>query len=346
VNPLQADLDHVLAHTQGLWENLRDSRLFLTGGTGFFGSWLLESFAYANDLLDLDARIVVLTRNAASFRRRARHLADHRNIVLLEGDVGSFTYPPGKFTHIIHAATETSPAGHELDPVTLFDRNVLGTRRVLDFANRASVQRLLFTSSGAVYGPQPLHLGHLSETHSGAPDPMFRSSAYGESKRAAEFLCAASAGNPGIDITVARCFAFVGPHLPLDANYAIGNFTRDALRGGPITIAGDGTSVRSYLYAADLAIWLWTILLRGQSCTAYNVGSDAPITILELAKTVAQVLCPEAEVIISGASQPGAHTSRYVPSITRARSELALEPRVDLREGIRRMGEWNRLHAP
>lgn len=345
MNPLQTDLDHVLAHTRGIWEELRGGRIFLTGGTGFFGNWLLESFAQANDMLDLDARIVVLTRNAGSFRKKARHLAGHRNVELLEGDVGSFSHPPGKFTHIIHAATETSPAGHQLDPVTLFERNVLGTRRVLDFAKRAGVQRLLFTSSGAVYGPQPIELTHLPETHSSAPDPMSRSSGYGESKRAAEFLCAASAGNPGMNVTVARCFAFVGPHLPLNANYAIGNFTRDALRGGPITIAGDGTSVRSYLYAADLAIWLWTILLRGQSCTAFNVGSDAPVTILELARIVAEVLCPEAQVIVSAASQDGPHTTRYVPAITRARSELGLEPRVDLREGIRRMADWSRRHA-
>jgi nucleoside-diphosphate-sugar epimerase len=346
VNPLQADLDHVLNHTQGVWDSIRGQNIFVTGGTGFFGRWLLESFAHANDKLDLGARMVVLSRNGDSFRRKARHLAEHPNISLLEGDVRSFTFPSGNFSHVLHAATETVPTGGgTLDPVALFERNLLGTRRVLEFAARGGVKRLLFTSSGAVYGPQPNDLARVPENYTGAPDPMLRSSAYGESKRAAEFLCVATGYNAGIAVTVARCFAFVGPHLALDANYAIGNFTGDALRGGPIELTGDGTSIRSYLYAADLAIWIWTILLRGESGAAYNVGSDAPITILDLAKTVAEVVCPEAQVKRSAVRGPGASMTRYVPAITRARSELGLEPWIDLREGIRRMAEWNRLHA-
>src|SRR5258706_8245549 len=108
VNPLAADLDHILAHTQGLWEPLRGQRIFLTGGTGFFGCWLLESFARANDALGLDASTLVLTRNVAAFKAKAPHLAAHPAIRFHSGDITSFDFPPGRFSFVIHAATEAS----------------------------------------------------------------------------------------------------------------------------------------------------------------------------------------------------------------------------------------------
>ena len=181
---------------------------------------------------------------------------------------------------------------------------------------------------------------HVPEDCACAPDPLDSASAYGEGKRAAELLCGLAGRKHGFETKIARCFAFVGPYLPLDKHFAIGNFVRDGLRGGPIRVGGDGTPYRSYLYAADLAVWLWTTLLRGQSGCAYNVGSDADLTIAELARLVAEVVSPGAEVIIAQPSDPEKPTQRYVPSIAHARRELGLEPRVSLREGVRRLADW------
>src|SRR3989338_4961828 len=103
-------------------------------------------------------------------------------------------------------------------------------------------------------------MSRLPEEYFGAPYPADVKSAWGESKRAAEFICGYYADRYGLEIKIARCFSFVGPYLPLDIHYAVGNFIRDALKGGPLRIKGDGTPVRAYLYAADLAVWLWTIL--------------------------------------------------------------------------------------
>src|SRR5712675_1610891 len=102
MNPLARDLDHVLAHTADVWEELRDASIFVTGGTGFFGCWLLESFAWACDHLSLDASVTVLTRSPANFRRKAPHLAAHRAIHLLHGDIRSFPFPAGHYSHVIH----------------------------------------------------------------------------------------------------------------------------------------------------------------------------------------------------------------------------------------------------
>lgn len=341
-NPLVADLDHFRDQTPGLWERLRGQRIFITGGTGFFGSWLLESFARANQQFQLGAEAVVLTRNPSAFAKRAAALAANPAIKLWRGDFQSFEFPKGNFSHILHAATETNPMSTALDPVELFDANLQGTRRVLEFARVCGARRLLFTSSGAVYGRQPSEVSYVSESYLGAPVTTHEQTAYGHSKRASEFLWAAHGHKHGVAAVIARCFAFVGPHLPLDANYAIGNFIGDALNGRPIRVNGDGTPYRSYLYAADLAVWLWTILLRGQGGQAYNVGSDADLTIAQLAHLVAEVVNPRVEVIITQQPDPAKPPLRYVPSIDRARSELGLAPRIDLREAIRRTAEWNR----
>jgi dTDP-glucose 4,6-dehydratase len=148
----------------------------------------------------------------------------------------------------------------------------------------------------------------------------------------------------GFAAPVARCFAFAGPHLPLDLSFAIGNFVRDALAGGPIRIGGDGTPHRSYLYAADLVVWLWTILLRGESCRIYNVGSDDDLTIAQLAEEVAAIVAP-VQVTIAKKPVPGAPVARYVPSVARARNELGLQVRVPLGQSIQRMAEWAASHA-
>jgi dTDP-glucose 4,6-dehydratase len=331
---LAGDLGHVLGHTEGIWEPLRGRRIFITGGTGFFGRWLLESFARANWQLDLDASAWVLTRDPAAFAARARHLAANPAIQLYTGDFTSFWFPEGAFHSVIHAATAL---GEGLD---LFDANVNGTRRVLEFARQSGASRFLFTSSGAAYGRQPSELTHIPEEYAGAPDTMDADTAYGQSKRACEFMVGMYARQYGFAAPIARCFAFSGPHLPLDLNFAIGNFVRDALAGGPIRIGGDGTPRRSYLYAADLAVWLWTILLKGESCRLYNVGSGDDVSIAELAGKVAAVVSPEVGVTIGREAVTGGPVARYVPSVARAEKELGLKAWVPLDEGIRRMAEW------
>jgi nucleoside-diphosphate-sugar epimerase len=340
-NPLAQDLDHVLAQTSGLWEELRGARVFMTGGTGFFGCWLLETFLWANDHLGLDASVVVLTRDGRAFAKKASHLASHPAVTLRDGDVRTFEPTDDEFSHVIHAATDATPALSPRDRLLVFDTIVDGTRRTLEFARRARARRFLLTSTGAVYGRQPAELTHVPEEYAGGPDPADPAQAGAEAKRMAEMLCAMYA-DANLQPTIARCFAFVGPYLPLDAHFAIGNFIRDALQGGPIRVAGDGTPYRSYLYASDLAIWLWTILLRGQSMRPYNVGSEAEISISALAHLVARRVVGDSAIRVAGTATPGAAAARYVPSTERARSELGLQMTIDLERALTRTVDWHR----
>jgi len=325
------DLEHCLQHTAHLWESLRGERIFITGATGFFGTWLLETLAFANERLALKTQAVFLTRDPAAWAAQKPHLAGRSELVPVPGDVRSFAFPPGAFRSVVHAATT---AAFAIDPRENFQIIVDGTSRVLDFAEKAGAREFLLTSSGAVYGRQPAELTHVPESYLGGPDPALPSSAYSEGKRATETLCAL-ANRPGLETKIARCFAFVGPHLPLDQHFAIGNFLRDALAGRPIRIQGDGTPYRSYLHAADLAVWLWTMLFRGAPGRAYNVGSDAAISIADLARRIQ----PEGPIEIAQAPT-GAAPARYVPDITRARAELGLEVAIGLDDALRRTKAW------
>jgi dTDP-glucose 4,6-dehydratase len=339
-NPLASDLDHVLCHTETLWAPVRGERFFLTGGTGFVGTWLTESLLWANRRLDLGISAVLLTRDPEAFRRRSPHLANDPAVTLLAGDGPSFEFPGGSFPLLVHAATERQFPPDAERPVSTLDRDVATTRRVLELARSRGARRILFTSSGAVYGPQPPELSHIPEEYAGAPNPTDTGSAYGQAKRISEYLCACYSKVYGFDSVIARLFAFVGPHLPLDANFAVGNFIRDAMDGGPIRIGGDGTPYRSYLYAADLAIWLWTLLMRGESATPYNVGSPHEISIANLARVVVREIAPNAETRTARRPVPGARAARYVPATDRA-AALGLRPWVSLEAGIRRTADWH-----
>jgi len=338
------DLDHVVAHTAGLWESLRGQRIFITGGTGFVGRWLTESLAWANQRFSLGASAVLLTRNPQAFRSQAPRIAGDPSMELLGGDIGSFDFPEGEFPFVVHAATNRHCEPTPDCPVSTFDRDIAGTRRVLEFARTHGTRRLLFTSSGAIYGLQPPELTHVSEDYAGAPSTTDATSAYGQAKRVCEWLCTMYSRQYGFATLIARLFAFVGPRLPLEENYAVGNFIRDAIAGGPIKVRGDGTPYRSYLYAADLAIWLWTILVRGESMRPCNVGSGEEVTIAELARIVADVIAPGMAIEMACRPAPGRPAARYVPCVGRAQQELGLMPLIPLPEGVRRTWEWAVQH--
>ena len=221
----------------------------------------------------------------------------------------------------------------------MLDTMVQGTRHCLEFALDCGARKFLYLSAGAVYGlktPQG-----VDESFGGGPDPLNPHAAYAEGKRVAELQCALAAAS-GIEVKIARCFTFLGPYMELNAHFAIGNFIRDQMKGGPIRVHGDGQAVRSYMYAGDLMVWLWTILLRGASGRAYNVGSEKAVTIGEVAQSVADALSPRVAVEIAGNPNRAGAAHCYVPSTARAKQELGLRCRTGLREAIQRTHAWFR----
>ena len=309
-----------------------NKRIFVTGGTGFFGKALLNDFvAHPSE----EVEICVLSRDPERFLAHHPAYSGQKNLIFLKGDIQKPDSLPHQesFSHILHAATD-STLGPQLAPLSRFQQIVEGTTHILDLAVATGAKRFLLTSSGGIYGPQPAELEAIPEDWGGSPPLNEPATAYSQAKRTAEHLCALYREAHGLQTVIARCFAFVGPDLPLDVHSAIGNFIRDALGAEAIRVAGDGTPLRTYLDQSDLAHWLWTLLLEGQDGGTYNVGSDEVVSIAQLAHLVRDLIAPEKPVHILG--QPNAATARnrYVPNISKARQLHGLKVTVPLAVAI------------
>jgi dTDP-glucose 4,6-dehydratase len=271
---------------------------------------------------------------------KAPHLASCSSFYFLEGNILDFKAPPEKFTHIIHGATEASAELNEHDPLLMYSTIVEGTQRILEVARQIPTARLLFLSSGAVYGAQPWDMERVGEDFLGGPDPTVARNAYGEAKRASEMLCAIFHKQFGVVTVIARIFTLLGPYLSLGTHFAAGNFISDAMHGRPITVNGNGLPRRSYMYAGDLVVWLLHLLCHGKPSHPYNVGSERSVSIAELAQAVADVL-GDGRTTVLGAADQGWNPGRYIPSTSRMREEFGVRETVDLKQSILRTAIWN-----
>ena len=318
--------------------------IMITGASGFVGKWLLISWIVAREEFGAQGQLTCISRHPTGYPESLYHNALRAEVNFQFTDIRSLASLdlPG-INSIIHGATPTTLG---LTQTALFETvtTILdGQRAILDFATQNSVQRMLFLSSGAVYGTQPSDKDSLSEGDLTAPDPLNATTGYHEAKRLAENLGAIVAMNGGLEFISARLFAFLAPLLPLDAHFAAGNFIRDVLLGRDIRLTGTGKSFRSYQYGTDLTVWLWTMLKRGQNLRAYNVGGSKSIQIQELASLITHRF-GRGQLSRWDDVEPLSIESGYVPSIKRARDELGLVNRIQLDEAIERTVTWHLLN--
>lgn len=355
MTPLPAsDLAQIVRATSSLWAPLCGGRILLTGTTGFFGCWLLESLVAINRELGLGIVIFAQSRDPARFLARMPHLGAEACIhwlvaepsQLMASQIRSKVAGSGAgLDAIIHLVTEADNADSRARPAAAAEAIVGSTKQALRLAREMGARYFLFASSGSVYARLSGAPHKISEMHpltSVLSDPALGYAFSGGLKRQAEELCGACGQKHGLNVTIARGFTFVGPHLPRQSKFALGNFLDDALQGRDIVIRGDGTPIRSYLYAADLTVWLCTILLRGVSGRTYNVGSEQAITLRDMAEVVRREVAPAVNVTVMGQASSTSPADYYVPDTRRARQELALVERVPLDEAIRRTIEWTR----
>jgi dTDP-glucose 4,6-dehydratase len=320
---------------------LANKRLLITGGTGFIGKWLLSSILYSNELLNLKIEIYVISRNPDLFIKKFPELVKYSNIHIIKGNILCFDYTLlPSFDYVIHAATDITEMSSSQDYLKI---GYEGTQRLFDhLENSKNEVSVLYLSSGAVYGNSTPKLGFFQEDYEGAPRTDSISSSYGESKRLGELLCAIySSRNDFISVKIARCFSFVGPYLPLDKHFAIGNFIKSAIIGEDILIHGDGKAVRTYMYGSDLSVFLLKILLEAKRSSIYNVGGAEGISIADLANLVVDLTSSSSNVRILGQNK-SQERNIYVPSIELIRRELNIEPKISLSESIIRTYSWNK----
>ena len=335
---LPSDLLEIVTAANRDLESLRSARIFITGGTGYIGRWILETIRYANTKLELGVSAVVLSREPEAFRQIHPELAQCPNFEFVKGDVRTFREPGGEFSHVIHGATDVATS---CDPLDLFSVTLNGTARVLEFARMHSASRTLILSSGAVYGAYADTYLRVPESHRSTVNISSVNSAYALGKIASEWLGYALADRGAAHCSSARIFAQVGPGLALSGHYAAGNFIRDALQGRSVVIQGEGSAVRSYMYPTDLVVWLLAILVRGRSGQAYNVGSEEAVSIRQLAETVsATATSGRSDVEVRGLHRSGAAPEVYVPDTSLARTEFGVAVTVPLSESLGRTIRW------
>lgn len=346
MNQVREDCRQALDGRSDALRALRGTTVLVVGGTGFVGTWLAETLACLNDDFGFDCRIVLLARGTERFAAARAHLASRPDVRLIRADVRHLPELPRETGWIVHAAATPDNRVHASSPVETMSAVVEGTAHVIRALDPLEdFRRLLYLSSGYVYGGQPWDLPAVPESFPGAPELGSASSAYSEAKRCAETLCASARSERRVPVAVARPFAFLGPYQPLDTPWAANNFLLDALSGRPIRIQGDGETVRSYMYASDLAYWLLRILTADEPGRAWNVGSPHATTLRALAELVAAQVKPAPEIRLHAASHGGVPRTRFVPDVSAARKTLGLEARVPLAEAVEKTLRWNRAHA-
>lgn len=277
--------------------------------------------------------IVVIVRNPETARLR---LGDDiwRFVQPVVADVRAGIPALADISHAVHGATPSSVRSGSGDLRGVLVTSVVGADNLVRAVGDAGRRpRILNLSSGAVYGPQPPDLLRLPETYVGGPTPDLRTSPYAEGKRAAESLLEA-AGREGLITPIqARLFAFLGPMLPTDEGFAIGNFIADAAQKRTVKVLGDGSTVRSYLNARDLTTWLIRLLALAPSGQPYNVGSPHFRSLGEWAALCADLVGTE----VSLGDCPLGERSRYVPDVS---NSAELDIYSDVEDPVPALQSW------
>ena len=311
--------------------------LLLTGGSGFFGKSILDAFRRGLLVRFGLERIVVVARHAQRLRVEAPELCG-KAVELVNADALQLASIFDADV-VIHAAASSDARRYQADPIGETRIITEGTRSVCAaVARSARHPRMLYVSSGAVYGRQLPEVAAIAEEAPVVNDSDPVKDAYTQAKRTAEAIVREMAANQGVPARIARCFAFVGPWLPRDQHFAIGNFLDSAMRGMPVVVRALHPVIRSYLHADDLAVWLLRLATAdGERCEAYNVGSDVAVSIRDLAALVAEVAgvgMSLPEVPQGRAEEPLVTPDRYVPDVSKAQCELGLTVTIPLRVAV------------
>jgi dTDP-glucose 4,6-dehydratase len=304
-------------------------RILLTGAAGFLGSHLTNRLiAEGHDVIGLDNFITGNKDNLA-------HLAGNPHFSFIHHDVSNFIFVPGEIDYVLHFASPASPnpaspLGYPNLPIQTLKAGALGTHNSLGVA-RAYRAKFLLASTSEIYGDPLEH--PQKETYRGNVDPTGTRSVYDEAKRFAEALTMAYHRFHHIDTHIVRIFNTYGPRMRLDDGRVVPNFLQQAVRGEPLTIYGDGMQTRSFCYVDDLIEGIYRLMLSDYH-EPVNLGNPNEISICEFADLVNELTGNQAGTIIKMAKRLGNDPQRRQPDITRAKTILNWEPKVNFREGL------------
>jgi dTDP-glucose 4,6-dehydratase/UDP-glucose 4-epimerase len=338
---IKEDVNDLIRRSGANLDLLRGKKVLITGGTGFFGIWLISALSVIKKMLEGDLDIIVLTRSVERYRKNAEQIGINADIELIEGDVCHVKLVERNFTHLVHMATtnasETFAGEDQLNKLHML---YAGTKNVLDQCT-SSLESVLFTSSGVAYGNNLSE--KIAETDLSAPDTTQIGSALAIGKLAAEYLVTYYAQKLDFKYSIARCFAFSGPYLPLDLHYAFGNFVANGLSGEDIVINGDGLTKRSYLYIGDAVAWLLRMMIEPKN-QLINVGSEHSLSMKKLAEHIADRAKVGVKVLGEVNEVGNFIRSNYIPNTAKARRLYSgLQEWTSVEEIIEKMLKPKRL---
>ena len=308
------------------------TRTVVTGGAGFLGSHLCEQLlADGHEVIALDNFVTGTPANV-------EHLLPHDRFHLIKCDITEYVHVPGPVDHVLHFASPASPIDYLLLPIETMKVGSIGTLHALGLAKEKGA-RILLASTSETYGDPQVH--PQPETYWGHVNPVGPRGVYDEAKRFAEALTMAYRRTHGVDTAIVRIFNTFGPRMRPNDGRAIPTFIRQALRGEPITVAGDGSQTRSVCYVDDLVAGLLR-LLRSDLVGPVNIGNPHELSMLALAEQVRDITGSTSEITFI--DRPTDDPTVRQPDITLARTQLGWEPKIDLDAGLRRTVEWFRSH--
>jgi len=341
INLLRADCDKSLAGDEESLDVLRDQSILITGGTGFVGKWITEAVSLLNQKYNFNIKLYILARNIQEYKEEVPHLARQPFINLIEQDVRNISNLPEEIGYIIHAAGSPDNRKHATNPLKTIDTIYRGTHALLDACLRLpNLNKVVHLSSNSVYGQLPDQHYAIKESQMGALDCNSVNAAYSEGKRLAETVCAIYRNQQKLPIIIARPFAFIGPYQGLEKPWAINNFIRDGILGGPIRILGNEETVRSYLYGSDLAFWLLKILANGKTGSTYNLGGEQAISLKDLAAKITSNFSQKIDVLVRYSKQYPPNPSVSIPDTTHIKSELKVKQVFDFDTSLKKTIDW------
>lgn len=306
-------------------------RVLITGGAGFLGSHLCDRFlAEGHTVIAMDNLITGNTRNIA-------HLAGNPSFSFIRHDTTNYIYINGPLDAVLHFASPASPIDYLKLPIQTLKVGALGTHNALGLA-LAKGARFLIASTSEIYGDPLEH--PQKESYAGNVDPIGPRGVYDEAKRYAEAITMAYHNVHKVDTKIVRIFNTYGPRMRLADGRVVPNFIAQALRGEPLTVYGDGAQTRSFQYVSDLIEGLYR-LLNSDYNQPVNIGNPTEMTILQFAEAVNEITGNKAGIVYKDERIKGDPQTRQ-PDITRARTILGWEPKVNLHEGLQKTVDYFR----
>ena len=337
---IESDLNFIFNKCKNEFNLLSNKSLLVTGGTGFFGKWFLDLIFYTNKNYNTNILTTLITRNENKFFLDNPHQKNNKFLNIIETDILDLKSINHQFDFLLHMAATSAKETFNGETDTNKTKTLFnGAKNIMNIAIHNNISKILFTSSGVVYGSSSKDMKDESDINDSLD--LEKRNGLAKGKMLAENIISNMSTENNINFKIARCFSFVGPYLPLDMHYAIGNFINDAIFKENIIINGNGSPYRSYLYITDTLVWLLKLLV-GNAEGIFNVGSERRIQIIELANMVKDIIAPTKKVIIQEKEMHEGNFKRniYLPNTEKIRESLGVKEWTSLEDAISKTAKF------